>query len=738
MSDYDSNLLRIFAAEQAEHVERIRAIAGALAAASAEERPALFEELLRRGHTLKGAARAVGIEPTERLAHAVEALFGRLRAASAVPGDPAIAALRRALDSAEDVLAAALAGRPAPDVSDAIRALNLAVDDPRPASAPPPAAPAEAFAPPPPPAAPELVRVSADRIDDVVRASSQLLAIAAASSADARRAAESHELARELRDAWSQFRRASSSYAKLRREDVEFAPVLEAMRLVDERMRAVATDAADVLAARQRHSWALEESSRELHADARRIRMITADAVFGAFGAMVRELARAQEKEVDFRADGLGVQADRLVLQGLKDAVMHLLRNAVTHGVESPAERQAAGKSPAGVIALRMRARGDRLQIAVEDDGRGLDLRRIGAVAAEKGLLPPEAAVSLSLADAARLIVRPGFSTASRVTPLAGRGMGLSVVREAARALGGDLAVRPGPHAGTVVEISVPLSISTQRVLLLEAAGHMLGVPAAAVDRLWRGPASDVRTIDGREAIVLDGAPIALARLAALLDLSPAPGAKPPDEESVPKLRVAILIAGGERAGVVVDRFLDDRDATVKSLGVPPALAGISAGGVPLEDGRVAVVLDPAAVIERFRAAGAAPAIAPPPPEAKPKARVLVVDDSLTTRSLEKSILEAHGYDVRVAVDGVQALDELRARGADLVITDVMMPRMDGLELLANIKADKSLAAIPVIMVTSLERREDQERGLSLGADAYIVKRKFDQRELLNTVRQIL
>jgi two-component system chemotaxis sensor kinase CheA len=735
LKPYDAKLLRIFAAEQAEHLERIWRAAESLTRAGGAERAPLFDELLRRAHTLKGAARAVGIDSTERLAHGIEAMFGRIRAGTATPDEQALGALRHALDSAEDIVTAAASDRSEPEVTPVLEALERAGrGSPTPL---PPAPPPEPAQERPPQPEPELVRVATELIDDVVRASSRLISTAAAAGGDARKADASEALLRELEGAWRQVRRASAGYEKLRRDGPNFAPVLDAMNAVEDRLRAVSADSAASASARRRRAWELAEGSRELHANARRIRMITADGVFSGFGPMVRDMARAEGKQVDFRSEGLHVQADRLVLQGLKDAVMHLLRNAVTHGIELPRDRENAGKPPAGTVSLRLRTRGDRLEITVEDDGRGLDLRRIAAVAVVKGLLAEEQAVSLTAAEAARLICRPGFSTATDVTALAGRGMGLSVVREAVGAMGGELSVRPAPRFGTAVEISAPLSISTQRILLVRSAGHVIGMATAAVERVWRGNSSEIQNIDGREAIVPGGSPILLARLSDLLELAPASGA-PADQEPPSKLHVAVLVSGGERAGLLVDSFIDDLDATVLSLGLPAPLAGISAGGVALEDGTVAVIIDPAALMDRFRGSGASTRIAATLPEAKPKPRILVVDDSLTTRSLEKSILEAHGYDVRVAVDGIQALEELRAGGADLVITDVMMPRMDGLELLEKMKSDKSLAAIPVIVVTSLEKREEQERGLSLGADAYIVKRKFDQRELLNIVRQIL
>jgi two-component system chemotaxis sensor kinase CheA len=257
---------------------------------------------------------------------------------------------------------------------------------------------------------------------------------------------------------------------------------------------------------------------------------------------------------------------------------------------------------------------------------------------------------------------------------------------------------------------------------------------------LWRGDVEKIETVEGRDAIILDSGPVSLVRLSEALGLTEPPAPAAPDEESGARfVHVAVVAHAGRRAGFVVDRLLDDREAVVKDLGLPASMSGLTAGGVPLEDGRVAVVIAAGAVLDRVRDSKK-PAImrAPAEPDGRPPRRILVVDDSITTRSLEKSILEAHGYQVRVAVDGIQALEQLHAEPADLVITDIMMPRMDGLELLRHIKQDSRIAHIPVIVVTSLEKREDQERGLSLGADAYIVKRKFDQRELLDTVRQIL
>jgi two-component system chemotaxis sensor kinase CheA len=457
---------------------------------------------------------------------------------------------------------------------------------------------------------------------------------------------------------------------------------------------------------------------------------------------MVRDLAHSDGKEVEFRMEGDEVNADRLVLQQLKDPVMHILRNAIAHGIEMPRERLAAGKSRTGSILLRLEARGGRLGVTIADDGRGIDYRTIAEVAVRRGLLSQANASTQSRPDLLKLIFEPGFSTAKAITSLEGRGMGLSVVQERLARLQGEVTVNESGGPGTTIVLTVPLSISTHHMVLVACGAHTFGIPASAVRRLCRVKIDEIESVEGHESIRFESRPIPLAKLSDLLDLPEAviPPGRPLHENGNGRaIPLVVLQSGGHLLGITVDALLDEREAVVKDLNLPAASAGMATGAIPLEDGTVAVVLSPLALADRFREAGK-PAGYKSQDGAPQKMAptILVVDDSITTRSLEKSILEAHGYRVQVAVDGVEALAQLRVQPSDLVISDVMMPRMDGFQLLEEIKKDRQLAHIPVIIVTSIEQREEQERGLSLGADAYIVKRKFDQRELLDTVRQIL
>ncbi len=736
MKPYDRTLLDIFSAEQTEHVGRIRAILKTLASARPEQRTEAFDEVLRRAHTLKGAARAVGLETTERVAHVLETLIGRVRDGELSLDNRTDSVIRRGLETIEDVLSAALAGRAEPPAAGFLEAAESGsgglpdMSPSAPAPAPIPGSPTM------PAVGVDFVRVNAARIDELIRSASQLVTTSHAQAAVEARTAAYLRNAGDTLAQYLRLRRQSSSYVREHRDDPHFAPVRECLEYVDEQLRTLTANAHDADVAERHRSWAMRREIADLYQNAIRVRMIPAESVFGAFGAMVREIARDEGKDVDFRVEGLDAQADRLVLQALKDPVMHLLRNAVFHGIELPPDRIRAGKPGRGTIRLAIDSEGDRLNVVVEDDGRGLDLGSIAAQAVKRGLLPESEAEAITPAEAAKLILRPGFSTSDVATSISGRGMGLSIVQHAASQLQGEVHVYPRSR-GLGIRISAALSISMQQVLLVAVAGRTFALPARSVQRLLRIRAAEPQFVENREVVLLDSKPVPLLRLSVLLGIQESE--KPSANEPSPFLTVVVMSSAHQTVGLVVDSLADSREAVIKDLGLNAELCGMGAGGVPLENGSVAILLNPAALCGRLEQLGNQPS-SPKAPEqpAKKAPRILVVDDSITTRSLEKSILEAHGYRVRLAVDGVDALEQLSTEPVELVITDIAMPRMDGLQLLEQLKKRKDTEHVPVIIVTSLESREDQQRGLSLGADAYIVKRKFDQQELLRTVRQIL
>jgi two-component system chemotaxis sensor kinase CheA len=726
LNPLDHTLLQIFAAEQAEHLARIRSLLGSLQGAAPADRGVLFDELLRRAHTLKGAARAVGLVETEQLAHEVEDIFVGLRQRGEEPDTGTRNVINQALDRAEDLLAWSLGQRSKPQPVETFRQLQEQADGSREENR---GAPSSEVAPVLT-AMDDLVRVDARTLDAVIRTSSNLMASAASGMAAVRRM-EDH--AAEIESTLREYRRLRRAAAAYLHEDRAPAAA-ECLNYVDARLTWLFAAAGRIADAQASASWDLRQRVRELHGNTARARMTPADSVIGSFGSMVREMAEREGKQIEFSSSGLHIQADRTVLQSLKDAVMHLLRNAVFHGIETPAERSRAGKPAVGSVRLRVRSRGDRLIVSVEDDGKGLDGRALAKAAIQSGLLTPAAAASASPKELTKLVFHPGFSTSKSVTALSGRGMGLSVVKQTAEALRGDASVRARAGGGTVVMLSLPLSISTQHMLLVSERGRTFALATSQIESVRRTPISEIARVNGRECVVVDSDPVPLVKLSDALRLE----AGDNGADSSRPLHVVVLAVEGERAALAVDYIVDDRDITVKESGLKSGEAGFSAGAVALEDGSVAVVLSASAVLDTFLQGGPASSSFITAAEQAKTYRILVVDDSITTRSVERSILEAHGYEVELAVDGVEALEKIRSRRPDLVISDVSMPRMDGFELLERLKSDKQTTVVPVILVTSLESREEQERGLSLGADAYIIKRKFDQKELLEAVRQIL
>lgn len=733
MIDIRERLLAAFRVEYKDHLEHIRE---ALAREGPLE-PKELDEVFRRAHSLKGAARACDLRPIETLAHRLETAFGRIREGRLSLDAEGWRVIEAALDAVEDWVSALDAGEEPAEPAQARAALDaLLSDSPRPAPAAPPAkapdatrptAPTPAEQPPrPPPAAggEETVRIGTSDLDRLLRSAGRLLVESHGQEAVTRRL---HQIEGELA-------LLESHWGTLRKPAVA-ALGADAVATLDERLHALAAAAREARLAQQRSEWTLRQLSSGLQEDIRLARMIPAEHVFGGFRKMMRDLAREEGKEVEVRVTGLGVRADRMVLQMLKDPVMHMLRNALFHGIEEPEERRAAGKDATGRITLAFGVSGNRLCLSVEDDGRGLDLDKVREQAVRQGLLGRAEAEDLDGEAVARLIFQPGFSTAGRVTNLAGRGMGMSVVYETVVRLNGSLEVpERAPGTGSLFRLMVPLSVATHRLLLVSFQERTYALPAEGVERLTRLPTDAVRTVEGQPVVGLDGRQLRLVGLGQLLDL---PQAAVTVQDGM--MPVAVLRSGEARVAVAVDAFIAIREGLVQDLGVPTARDSKVAGGTILEDGEVVIVLSPFQLVEACRRRGGGHRLATAERTPAPRTpRILVVDDSITTRTLEKSILEAHGYHVLLAVDGLEALAQLRSQEVDLVVADVQMPRLDGFGLLREMKKEAAFAGIPVIIVTSLESREDRERGLSLGADAYVVKTRFDQQELLETIEQLL
>lgn len=466
----------------------------------------------------------------------------------------------------------------------------------------------------------------------------------------------------------------------------------------------------------------------ELRDVAHRLRLIPAETVFPSLDRSVRDAAQMLGKSVAFEASGGEVRLDANVLSALRDALMHVVRNAVAHGVETEAERVALGKSPTGVVRLSVERRGGRVAFVCRDDGRGIDVEAVRRAAVARGLLSASEAKSLPADKVIALLPAGGITTSNGVTELSGRGIGLDVVRATASRLKGAMSIRSEPGRGATVEVQVPISIASLHGLVVEAAGTLAAIPLDAVRETLRVRDSEIARSADSDSILHEGHVIPFLPLDRTLRRSGATG------RSRGAWSAVVVQAGDRRVAVGVDRLHGTSNIVMRALpGVveaDPVIAGASLDA----EGNPQLVLDPTGLVaaaERGRGAV--------PDEAAPRrAPVLVVDDSLTTRMLEQSILESAGYEVDVAVSAEEALEKAHDRQYSLFLVDVEMPGMDGFEFVAQTRSDVALRDIPSILVTSRNAAEDRRRGVEVGARAYIVKGEFDQGQLLKTIQTLI
>ncbi len=481
-----------------------------------------------------------------------------------------------------------------------------------------------------------------------------------------------------------------------------------------------------------------EDLSSRLHQEvlASRMRPL-ADAIRG-FPRLVRDLGKELGKQARFEVVGENTGVDSDILDRLESPLNHLIRNAVDHGLELPEERRAAGKKAMGAIKLEARHRAGMLQIILGDDGRGIDLERLRAKVVERELTTAAIAAQLSEAELLEFLFLPGFSTKENVTEVSGRGVGLDVVHNMVRAVGGLIRVNTRLGTGARFVLQLPITVSVIRALLVEIAGEPYAFPLSRIDRIFMLDRQNVRELEGKPHVMLDDQPIGLVEASAVLEL-PAKD----EHDRLERLPVVVASDRSHHFGVIVDRFLGERDLRVSPLDARLGkVPNINSSSV-LENGWPVLIIDVEDLIRSIdnmlsgRRFGKLAARTPPRRTSAVK-RVLVVDDSITVRELERQLLENRGYSVDVAVDGVDGWNAVRTAHYDLVVSDVDMPRMDGIQLVRHIKDDSRLKAIPVVIVSYKDREEDRIRGLDAGANSYLTKSSFHDQTFLTTVADLI
>ncbi len=697
--------VEIFAREAEEHLQllRQRLLTMEKEGAGAEQ----FNELLRSAHTLKGSAKMVDLLELSTVAHHMEDLFKELQGGQRELSSAVIDLLLVATDAIEALLAQASSGGAlgvnVGPILEALRAGALSEQTAVPASAKPRPAGVERR---------RSVRASVERLDELANCTGEILLSRQA-------------LAERQRQLLALLPTMDAFLGRLK--------VAENYRLMKELRGSFLRIVNDL----EQDAALLSYKAEDVFQRAMELRLLPLAAITEDFERTLRDLARTLGKEIDFTVTGKDVELDRNVLDLIKPMLLHVLNNAVDHGVEPPDTRLQAGKSSVGRISLHAQYEGTFVQLVVRDDGQGIDPARVRLAAVKRGLLSAEEAARLSDEAALYLVLQPGFSTRDFITDVSGRGVGLDVVKANLDQVKGNLTLSSQIGQGTELRLRVPSSLAMFTGLLVEAGGESYVIPQQFIVEILRLAPEEVRSELDREVVRLRERTIPLVSLASLLS-----GAARSAEEELPEGRVSVVVLTfrDQLLGCLVDRVLGLQEVMVKELGSQLRSLDYISGATLLGAGTPALIVSVADLYGvRLTTGGTHLREAHAARKAKARrGRVLVVDDSITTRTMEKNILETQGFEVTIAVSGFDALEKLAADRFDLMVSDVEMPGMTGFELTKKVREKEETRSMPVIIVTSLASADDRRRGMEAGAQAYIVKGTFDQGTLLETVEALI
>ncbi len=695
--------VEIFAREAEEHLQQLRQELLAMEREGAGE--ALLNEMLRRAHTLKGSAKMVDLLEISNVAHHMEDLLKELQGGERQLSPAITDLLLVATDAIEALLAQASAGGAVGvNVAPIIEALQAGAL-PEQKSAPVVAASGGVERR-------RSVRASVERLDQLSNLMGEVLLSRQAFS---ERQRQLLVLLKEM-DVFLERLRKAENYQQ--------------MKQLRGTLQRIASELAQ-------DTIQFSYQAEDIYQRTMELRLLPLASITDDFERTLRDLARSLGKEIDFVVEGKEVELDRTVLDLIKPMLLHVLNNAVDHGIEMPELRLQQGKASVGTIHLKAHYEGSFVQITVRDDGQGIDPARVRLAAVKRGLLTADAAARLSDEATLYLVLQPGFSTREFITDVSGRGVGLDVVKSNLDEVKGNLTITSKVGEGTELRLRVPSSLAMFTGLLVEAAGETYVIPQQYVHEVLRLAPQEVRLELGREVIRLRERTIPLVHLANLLT-----GERPSGDDELGSGRVTVVVLNyrEQLLGCLVDRTVGLQDVVVRTLGSQLKSLNYVSGATLLGAGTPALIVAVADLYEaRHASEGTRLREAHAARQARARrGRVLVVDDSITTRTMEKNILETNGYEVTIAVSGFDALEKLDQDRFDLMVSDVEMPGMTGFELTKKVREREESREMPVIIVTSLASAEHRRSGMEAGAQAYIVKGTFDQGTLLETVDALI
>lgn len=742
-----------------ETVENIRVLnEGLLALEGSEldeaERRGQIDSVFRAMHTVKGSARVLGCEDIGRLAHTCEHILSAVREGRRSIDRTLADDLLRGGDAILDMVNALVEGRTAAvDVDSLVMTLGRGKHDGQEPAKPDSAAnaPQERTDEPPTPASVvstsevaqpasasarvgrtrstrQTIRVRVDRLDRLLNLAGEL--------AVAQQMKTGHLHAIE---------EAKMLLAQQQRLVVSLETECSQLRLSPTQREAISQHINSMLNSGERahkllrsqaeqftqHVSQTKQLIEDLEQEVMTVRLLPVSTLFTHLPRAVREIANQTDKEVTLTLSGEATELDRKIIEALNDPLIHIIRNAVDHGIEQPDEREASGKPRHGNLLVQAQALGSHVHITIADDGRGMNPQQLRQSAVRKGLISEEAAAQLNDQEALELIFMPGFSTAQMITDISGRGVGMDIVRTNIAEIGGQVLLESAVGAGTTITLVLPMTLVTTRVLLVETCGQTFALPASGCQGTTWTTISQVPTVEGRAMMSYESHLVPIYRLSDLLNIPAGPLRN--TQRRIP----TVIVGSGQRLfALLVDRLLDEREVVVKSMGTLMERQRRYGGAIQLGDGSLLLLLNPTNLAQLAR--GMALNVPQTQPTSRRNSHLLVADDSFTTRELIRSILQSAGYEVTTATDGMDALDKLRSHTYDLVVSDVEMPRVDGFTLTDRIRKELGHTNLPVVIVTSLASDAHRRRGLEVGAQAYIIKSQFNQGNLLETVRQLL
>lgn len=698
-----------------------------------------LEACMRAAHSLKGAARIVGIDAGVDLANAMEDCFVAAQRGEVTLRQKHVDLLLRGVDLLNHI-----ANQPEVSVQQGVRerlpaaseflaCLRLMLNNPQDEALLPDPVLASSAEPAPSSAvgAPNIseraLRVTADNLN-------RLVGLAGESLVESRWLGPFAESLLRLKQLHFNTAKTLSDLRESVSGLVLSEQALTALSEVEHRVVECRELLSERLAALRAFDSRSTSLAQRLYDEALGCRMRPFSDAARAFPRTVRDLGRELSKRVTLQIVGKKTQVDRDILEKLDAPLGHLLRNAVDHGIETPENRRAAGKPDEGVIRLEARHRAGMLQILVSDDGQGIDLDRVRQTVVERKLTNAEIADKLTEAELLEFLFLPGFTMKDKVTEISGRGVGLDVVQNMLKQVRGTIRVSFQAGRGTHFQLQLPLTMSVVRTLLVEIGGEVYAFPLASIVRTIKLPREDIKLLEGRQYFTFDCRPVGLFSAHEVLG----------GGEHIPEgdeLSVITVGEPGNPYGLVVDRFLGERELVVQPLDACLGKIKDIAAGALLEDGSPVLIVDIEDMlrsVDKLVSGGALSKMRRSTATAKNRKRVLVIDDSFTVRELERKLLGQQGYDVEAAVDGMDGWNAARIGHFDLIITDIDMPRMDGIELVTLLKKDAKLKSLPVMIVSYKDREEDRLRGLDAGADYYLTKGSFHDETLVQAVIDLI